>query len=329
MKKLLYVVDRIGIHENRFCGAMTEEFDVEILALNESVGIDIDFDRISRSTDLIVAGPLSDPISRIPIESQTPILGICYASEINEVKNIQEIQRNISRCAAIVTDSDYTRNRLRKNFKYDNPIYETKYGCDWADFARYQPTFQENPSIIVLRNWRDLYCNEVILAALEVMHENGIPFNCTFVGAGPELASGKSLARKYGIQDKVTFLGKIENHDLPELMSQHWMYISAAKSDGTSISLLEALSMGMICLTTNFPTNNFIEEQVIGINFETGSKFDLVEKILYLNSLSSREKSRMSSNARSYGKKEARWSENSKVLIRAIHQTIKYQGLNC
>jgi glycosyltransferase involved in cell wall biosynthesis len=323
MKKLLYVVDRIGIHENRFYEAMAEEFDVDILPLNESFGIDKDFDKKSKTADLIVAGPLSDPISRIPLESQTQILGICYASEVNEIKSVSQIQTNVSRCAAIVTDHEYISNELRLKFNYENPIYETKYGCDWSNFSKYQPAFQESPSIIVLRNWKDLYCNEIILAALEEMHKIGIPFNCTFVGAGPNLASGKILAKRYGIQDKVAFLGSLENHALPELMSQHWMYISAAKSDGTSVSLLEALSMGMICLTTDFPTNQFIEEGAIGKNFETGSKLDLVEKILYLNSLPSKEKSEMSLKARSYGKNEARWSANSKVLLRAIHQTFK------
>jgi glycosyltransferase involved in cell wall biosynthesis len=323
MKKLLYIVEKIGVHERRFYDAMRENFDLEILALNETPDFRENFKIASKNAELIVAGPLGDPITKIPVENQIPIFGICYASEINETYNFKEIQANIDRCAAIITDSAYVSKKLQLNFDYKNPVYETKYGCDWPNFSQYEPKFQAEPSIIVLRSWNDLYRNEIILDSLFELHKIGIDFTCTFIGMGPNLESGKILAKKYGIEDKVFFLGSVENSSLPALMSQHWIYLSAARSDGTSVSLLEALSMGMICLTSDFPTNWFLEKENIGRNFESGNKKDLVEKILQIESFSREEKTRMSSEAREYGKNEGRWSENSKVFLRAINQTLK------
>ena len=323
MKKLLYIVEKIGVHEKRFYDAMREDFDVEILAINASPEFRENFNIASKNAELIVAGPLGDPITRLPFENQIPIIGICYASEINETNNFEQIQTNIDRCAAIMTDSGYISKKLQLDFKYKNPVYETKYGCDWLNFSRYKPNFQAEPSIIVLRSWNDLYRNEIILDALFELHKIGINFTCTFIGIGPNLESGKILAKKYGIEDKVFFLGSAENSSLPALMSQHWIYLSAASSDGTSVSLLEALSMGMICLTSDFPTNRFLEKEKIGKNFKNGNREDLVQKILQIERFSREEKTRISSEARKYGENEGRWSENYKVFLRAINQTLK------
>lgn len=323
MKKLLYIVEKIGVHERRFYEAMREDFDLQILSLKETPDFRKRINIASTNAELIVAGPLGDPITRIPAGNQIPIFGICYASEINETYNFQEIQANVDRCTAIITDSAYISQKLHLDFNYKNPVYETKYGCDWPSFSQYKPKFQAQPSIIVLRSWNDLYRNEIILDSLFELHKIGINFTCTFIGIGPNLELGKFLAKKYGIEDKVFFLGSVENASLPTLMSQHWIYLSAARSDGTSVSLLEALSMGMICLTSDFPTNRFLEKENIGKNFENGNREDLVQKILQIQSFSGEEKTRMSFEARKYGKKEARWSENSKVFLRAIKQTLK------
>lgn len=323
MTKLLYIVERIGIHERRFYEAMREDFDLEILSLKETPDFSERINIASTNTELIVAGPLGDPIAKIPAGIQIPILGICYASEINETYNFEEIQANVNRCTAIITDSAYISQKLHLDFNYKNPVHETKYGCDWTNFSRYEPKIQEELSIIVLRSWNDLYRNEIILDSLFELHKIGINFTCTFIGIGPNLEPGKILAKKYGIQDKVSFLGSVENSKIPALMSQHWIYLSAARSDGTSVSLLEALSMGMICLTSDFPTNRFLEKGNIGKNFENGNRKDLVQKILQIKSYSIEEKIHISSEARKYGKSEGRWSENSKVLISAINQTLK------
>lgn len=323
MKKLLYIVEKIGVHERRFYDAMREDFDLEIISLKETPDFSERINLASMNVVLIVAGPLGDPITKIPAGNQIPIFGICYASEINEPNNFREIQANVDRCTAIITDSAHISQKLHLDFNYRNPVYETKYGCDWPNFSHYEPKIQEELSIIVLRSWNDLYRNEIILDSLFELHKIGINFTCTFIGIGPNLESGKILAKKYGIEDKVSFLGKVENSSLPEIMSQHWIYISAARSDGTSVSLLEALSMGMICLTSDFPTNRFLESENIGKNFENGNRKDLVQKILQIKSLSIEEKVQISSEARKYGKNEGRWSENSKVFLNAINQTLK------
>lgn len=323
MKKLLYIVEKIGVHERRFYEAMREDFDLEILSLKETPDFSERINLASTNAELIVAGPLGDPITKIPAGNQIPIFGICYASEINETYDSKEIQANVDRCTAIITDSAYISQKLYLDFNYKNPVYETKYGCDWQSFSQYEPKFQAQPTIIVLRSWNDLYRNEIILDSLFELHKIGINFTCTFIGIGPNLEPGKILAKKYGIEDKVSFLGSVENSSLPELMSQHWIYLSAARSDGTSVSLLEALSMGMICLTSDFPTNRFLEKENIGKNFENGNRTDLVQKILQIGSLSEEEKIQISTEARKYGKNEGRWSENSKVFLSAINQTLK------
>jgi glycosyltransferase involved in cell wall biosynthesis len=325
MKKVLYIVNRLGIHEERFSRVIQKDFELAILALDKVRDISKkNFAEASQGVDLIIAGPLSEPITSIPVDSSIPILGICHAFEVNECRNHKELETNISRCKAIVTDSEYISTKLRNEFYFKNPIYQFHYGCDWENFSKFKPTFQEKISIVVLRNWDDIYQNEVILEVLSELNRSGISFECTFIGSGPNLTTGKALSQKYGIEDKVSFMGKMESQELPEIMAAHWIYLSAARSDGISVSLLEALSLGLICLTTNFPTNQFLLDNGIGQTFESDSKSDLMDKILTLARLTSQEKANLSLSARNFAKEHAQWLENSKSLLNALIETTGY-----
>jgi glycosyltransferase involved in cell wall biosynthesis len=322
MKKVLYIVNRLGIHEERFSRVIQKDFELVIIAIDKARENFIkNFEEASLGADLIMAGPLTEPIASIPVNSTLPVLGICHAFEVNECRNQKELETNVSRCKAIVTDSEYITNKLRNEFNYHNPIYQFHYGCDWENFSKLKPSFQEKISIVVLRNWDNLYQNEVILEVLSELNGRGISFECTFIGSGPNLTTGKALSQEYGIQDKVSFMGKMESQELPKIMATHWIYLSAARSDGISVSLLEALSLGLICLTTNFPTNQFLTDNGIGQTFELDNKSDLIDKILTLAELTSQEKDKMSLSARNFAREHAQWSENAKSLSNALIET--------
>jgi L-malate glycosyltransferase len=76
------------------------------------------------------------------------------------------------------------------------------------------------------------------------------------IGAeGSETENLKALARDLGIENKVQFLGWLNHEKNKKEYAKASIYISIPESDGTSVSLLEAMSAGCIPVVSDLPSN--------------------------------------------------------------------------
>ena len=89
--------------------------------------------------------------------------------------------------------------------------------------------------------------------------------NCVFhlAGTGPEKNNLEKLVKKQGVQDKVNFLGYINNKNLPTILNEMHIYVSTSNSDaGIASSTAEAMSTEKICVITDvFENNKWIEHK--------------------------------------------------------------------
>jgi glycosyltransferase involved in cell wall biosynthesis len=103
----------------------------------------------------------------------------------------------------------------------------------------------------------------------------------TFVGNGYLLSSLKKHVHDKGLSDHITFLGGVDNSLLPEILHQNDIYLSASLRDGTSLSLLEAMSTGIFPIVSNIRANSdWLENGVNGLLYKADNPEDLVKCIL-------------------------------------------------
>ena len=113
----------------------------------------------------------------------------------------------------------------------------------------------------------------------------------------------------------VKFIKPLSNESLRKLFPDYGVYISASKSDGTSISLLEAMEANRICLVSDFPSNTeIIVDGKNGFLFENGNPESLKQKIVEIQTLTSHEAKIIGRNARSTVQELANWEQHSKAL---------------
>ena len=97
-------------------------------------------------------------------------------------------------------------------------------------------------------------------------------------GEGPEREFLESYRDKLGLNKKVSFKGlELKIH---EKMRDATMYILSSDYEGISNSLLEAMSMGMPCVSTDCPcggSRHLIENKVSGILTEVGNATDFAK----------------------------------------------------
>ncbi len=151
--------------------------------------------------------------------------------------------------------------------------------------------FVEHPEItqsgalklICTRRLEPVFDHQTIIKALVLLKEKGVSFEMTFVGDGSLLEELKKQVKEAGLSDSVTFTGRVPNEKLPELLSKHDVYLSASLWDGASLSLLEAMSVGLFPIVSDIKANSaWLKHKVDGLLHRVGDTEDLAKNIQYL-----------------------------------------------
>lgn len=130
--------------------------------------------------------------------------------------------------------------------------------------------------VICTRHLRPLYGCDLILRAAGRLAERGVPFELMFAGAGDLQARLEREAGRLRLSDRVVFRGGYESAELPRLLADADVYVSASKSDGTSLSLLEAMAAGAYPVVSDIAANrNWITGQDDGLLFRVESVEEL------------------------------------------------------
>lgn len=317
-----YIGRENNVHDKLFVEVLEKEYCV-IQKYTEDIPELLLDEKSFENCRLIIAGPLTDAISVIPESISIPILGISHGFDLNMESNNMNLGKNINRCSGIIADCEYIIELLQNNYQYTKDIYNMPHGCDYDYFSNAIPAYSNEPSILVTRNWFKVHGNPVIVAALEILLRNEVRFNCSFIGDGPLLTSEiKEISTRSGTST-VNFLGTISKKDIRNEMSGKWLYISAAESDGTSISLLEAMSAGMICIASDFPSNlEWIKHGYNGYIFETKDTVGLSDLIQEVCTLSIADKIIIGDRARLTARIRGNWSANRKTLMSASQKIV-------
>ncbi len=155
-------------------------------------------------------------------------------------------------------------------------------GVDTDVFAFKPPakTCQTPIKLICTRTIDEVYDPETIVRACRLLNDAGISFKLTFAAGGPLEKEVKDLARQAGLDGKIHFMGGYANHELPDMLQNHDLYLSASKWDGTSVSLLEAMAVGLFPIVSRIDSNNaWLEDGKTALMFDCGNAHQLAEAI--------------------------------------------------
>ena len=119
---------------------------------------------------------------------------------------------------------------------------------------------------------------DILLNYVEKYSKINKNFRFLVVGDGPAKADLEKQAKKLGIDDIVIFTGKIPNNKLLPYYAACDVFLTASLSDTNSISMLEAMSMGLPIIQRNDPVNKGqVVENVNGFIFNDETSF--IEKL--------------------------------------------------
>ncbi|SET85783.1 glycosyltransferase family 4 protein [Oceanicella actignis] len=89
-----------------------------------------------------------------------------------------------------------------------------------------------------------------LLEALARLSAEGVAWEATIAGGGPDLAPCRELAVRLGLGGRVRFAGMVDADEAQRLMRWADVYVCASSHEGLPIAILEALRAGTPVLTT-------------------------------------------------------------------------------
>ncbi|GDX53487.1 capsular polysaccharide biosynthesis protein [Bacteroidota bacterium] len=105
------------------------------------------------------------------------------------------------------------------------------------------------------RNFEPVYNIPHLIYAFAKAKQANAAIHLNLIGTGSLQKEIKTLVHEKGLDDDVTFYGKISQSKIAEVLNQSHVFVSTSLSDGNNISLNEAMACGAFCIATNIPAN--------------------------------------------------------------------------
>lgn len=172
---------------------------------------------------------------------------------------------------------------------------------------------------VILHNraWEPIYGVDIFAKAFVLAAKQHPELRLLLLGNGSLSPKINLILQQGRALDKVYFAGQVKQVDLPNYYRSADLYVSASHSDGSSVSLMEALGCGTPVLISDIPGNReWVTPGEQGWFFKDGDVESLAERIIQV--VEQREELiKIGEKARKLAEERADWSKNFKKLLEA------------
>lgn len=295
-----------------------------------------DFRRILRQIhpDLIHAGPVQSCGFFTALAGFKPLLLMSWGSDILTKANKSLMWRwitkfTIRRSSMIACDCSAVRDGIMKLVNYPaDRIVEFPWGVDLSQFRpalsqsrlRDRLGWQENRILITNRSLEPIYGVELFLEAARKVIEKAPDSRILMLGGGSLEPEVRTFIARHNLEHAIHFAGRVPHDKLPDYLNEADVYVSSSYSDGTSVSLLEAMACKLPVVVTDLPSNRqWVTPDVNGWLFPVGDAEGLSSAIL--EALEQKDKAEiMGETNMAVARHKADWDRNSAILLKAYQQ---------
>lgn len=268
----VYLSDTRGIHDRRWIGALESVGYTVLLEVPDTMEPDIP----------IVAGPLTT-MNRDLLRLPNPVVGLSWGFDLHQLNAIDDTSW-LPLLSGLIVDSIPTWEIATQAGVSAHRIAVIPWGIDLQLFNSQAPTKpRDKLQILTLRAHEDLYNVDTVITAVAELTLGGISCELVVGNTGSLTERLVQLSADLGLAN-VDFIGRIEESDLPCLFDKADVYVSAAETDGTSVTLLQAMSMKVPVIVSDSPGNQAIlydshQKLSRGTLFPTGDSAALAQAL--------------------------------------------------
>jgi glycosyltransferase involved in cell wall biosynthesis len=278
--------------------------------------------------DLVHAGPIHLSSTIVTLAEFHPLASMSWGSDLlwdtRKAWITLAARYALRRSDAFIGDCQAVRRAAVKFGMSDERIVLFPWGIDLNHFrpgsrdpVRQELGWEDAFILLSTRSFEPLYGVDLILRAFIRLAPEVPSLRLLILGGGSKESTFKQWLVKAGLRDRAHFAGYLEREHLPDYYRASDLYVSASYSDGSSVSLLEAMGCGLPVLVSDIPGNcEWVEDGQNGWRFKTGDVESLVEGIRRSLELKG-ELKRMGNAGRKVVEARADWHKNFPKLLEA------------
>jgi len=302
--------------------------------LPDGPGLLWDLKRVIKSVnpDLIHAGPLQTSAFLAALAGFHPLVSMSWGSDIlvdadrNRFWN-WATRRALNGTDVLLGDCLAVKNKAESLGFNPEKVVLFPWGVDLKQFSPGPPLelidrlgWRDKFILLSLRSWEPIYGVDVVVKAFARAAGENDQLRLLLLGGGSLAPMVQGLISRYQLADKIHLGGQVPQGDLPSYYRSANLYISASHSDGSSVSLMEALACGIPVLVSDIPGNlEWITPGQEGWLFRDGDEDSLENGILNAYALRSGA-GEMSAAARHLAGSRADWQVNFSHLLEAYEK---------
>lgn len=288
--------------------------------------------------DVIHAGPLQTCAFIAALAGAQPLVSMSWGSDllVDAHKNawMKRITRyTLRRSRGLVGDCRAVQEAAAGFGFPRERVTLFPWGVDLKKFApsgedgglRARLGWQKCFVVLSLRSWEPIYGVDVVVKAFARAAEVEPRLRLLLLGSGSLAGRIQGLLHEHDLYERVHLGGQVGQDELPHYYQAADLYVSASHSDGSSVSLLEALASGLPALVSDIPGNREWVDERVGWLFPDGDAETLAHGLLRAVE-GEGERTAMGRNARARAEERADWEKNFGKLLAAYRQALDGVG---
>jgi glycosyltransferase involved in cell wall biosynthesis len=306
--------------------------------LRDGPALLLDLKRVIRRVkpDLIQTGPVQTAALLSVLSGFRPVVSMSWGYDLLIDAERSPVWRwatrfTLQHSAALVCDCETIRHKAIGYGMDSQHILAFPWGVDLkhytplTGFGEPEPAIQQlsqgwGPDAFLLlstRSWEPIYGVDLLARAFVLAAQQRPELRLLMLGNGSLAPRLRQIFIQGQVTDRVYTPGQVGQADLPRFYRAADLYVSTSHSDGTSISLLEAMACGKPVLLSDIPGNReWVTPGEQGWWFKDGDLRSLTEAIL--QAVESRQQlPEMGQAARQLVELRADWERNFPKLFEA------------
>ncbi|MDP9176294.1 MAG: glycosyltransferase [Gemmatimonadota bacterium] len=284
--------------------------------------------------DVIIGGPVQSGAFVAALARAKPLVTVSWGTDLLVDAGVSPRSRFITRytldnSAAVFGDCRAVRDAVhRYSSLTDDRIVTFPWGIDLTRFSPCPPAltiraelgWAGNEVLISTRSWEPVYAVDVLVRAFALVRERHPSARLILLGDGSLERKIRQLISDLGLQAFIHAPGRAPYESLPDYFRSADAYVSAAVSDGTSMSLLEAMACGLpVVVSNSFGNLEWVREGVNGALALPGDIESLSAAMLRVISHPD-EAARMRGANISTAQRHANWDANFPGLVKLVER---------
>lgn len=226
----------------------------------------------------------------------------------------QILKNNLRKADVICSTSEAMVEELK--IYTNKKILLTPFGVDTKKFKPLTNGKKTETIVIgTVKSLEKVYGIDTLIKAFKIVLKQFPNLILKIVGTGTQEKVFKDLVKELGLNEKIEFLGRIPNEEVPKTLNSFDIFIALSRSESFGVSVVEASACGIPVIVSDVGgLPEVVINEFTGLIVQKDSVKEASEAMIKLIS-NEKLREEMSKNGRNFVAEKYNWSENSKIML--------------